>query len=88
MFFKCPQFESEGKKEGEKRKKKKAILIADQAELEVTVIFALLVLVPLHKKDLAPQPLRRFEVRFCSWKFLPLLSPIPTEETTDNPLSH
>lgn len=28
-----------GKKEGEKRKKKKAILIADQSELEVTVIF-------------------------------------------------
>lgn len=65
----------------------KAVLIADQPELKVTVIFALLILVPLHKKDLDPQPLKRFEeVRFCSWKSVTLLSSVPTEETTNNPL--
>lgn len=65
----------------------KGVVIADQPELKVTVIFALLILVALHKKDLALQPLKWFEeLRFCSWKSLPLLSPIPIEDTTDNPL--
>lgn len=53
--------------EKEKGKQGKAVLIADQPELSITAIFALLILVPLHKKDVVPQPLKRFEgVRLCS----------------------
>lgn len=73
-------------KKREGKEKKNVVPIAGQSELKVTVIFAQLILVQLQKKDLAPQPLKRFEeMRVCTWKSL-LLSPIPTEETTNYPL--
>lgn len=43
--------------EKERGRQEKAVLISGHLELKVTVIFTLLILVPPHKKDLAPQPL-------------------------------
>lgn len=75
-----------GKKKKRGKRKNNVVLIAGQSELKVTVIFALLILVQLQKQSLAPLPLKRFEeMRVCTWKPL-LLSPIPTEETTNYPL--
>lgn len=67
----------------------KAVLIADQLELKVNIIFALLILVPLQKKNIKLHSLSRGlrnRDGFFSWKSLHLLSPSPTKKTNDKPL--